>query len=95
MFGKRSILVILVGLNLFLLAVLVLGGYSLPPAYGQGGARAGDFACVTAKAAGQSYEVLYVLDVPAHKLYAFYPTSGHTSQLVATTPRDLAKDFNH
>ncbi len=94
MFGKRSAIVTLVGLNLLLLAALILGSYSLPAVYAQGGARPGDFACVTAKAAGQTYEVLYVLDVPAHKLYAFHPTRGHTNQLAATAPRDLARDFN-
>ena len=94
MFTKRSMIVMLVGLNLFLLAVLLFGSYSLPAAYAQVGARPGDFACVTAKVAGQTYDVLYVLDVPSRKLYAFYPTGGHTNQLAATQPRDLAKDFD-
>jgi hypothetical protein len=94
MLGKRSLIVILVGLNLFLLALLLVGTYSLPAAYAQGGARPGDFACVTAKSAGQSYEVLYVLDVPTDKLYAFYPASGAANQLTAAPPRDLAADFS-
>ena len=94
MFAKRSMIVMLVGLNLLLLAVLMLGSYSLPTAYAQVGARPGDFACVTAKVAGQTYDVLYVLDVPSRKLYAFYPTGGHTNQLAATQPRDLAQDFD-
>ena len=95
MLARRIAVVLLVGLNLFLAALLVLGSYSLPTALAQQGrARPGDFICATAKAATQSYEVLYVLDVRANKLYGFYPTSGHATQLTATPPRDLAKDFN-
>ena len=93
MLTKRSAIVLLVGLNLFLLAALVIGSYSLPAARAQSGARAGDFVCVTADAAGQEYDVLYVLDLPARKLYAFYPTSARANQLVAAAPRDLERDF--
>ena len=91
MFTKRCVLVILVGANLLFLAALLIGSYSLPAAYAQGSARPGDFACVTAKAAGQSYDVLYVLDLPARKLYALYPTQS--KRLMTAPPRDLAKDF--
>lgn len=94
MFSKRAAVVILVGVNLLLLAALLIGSYSLPSAFAQSGARAGDFACVTAKVAGQSYDVLYVVDIPARKLYAFHPTSTRASQLVAAPPRDLSKDFS-
>ncbi len=92
MFTKRSIIVVLVGVNLLLLAALWIGSYSLPAAFAQGRARAGDFASVTAKAAGQTYDVLYILDVPARKLYAFYPTQQ--LRLTSAPPRDLAKDFD-
>ncbi len=91
MLTKRFVIVILVGLNLLLLAALLIGSYSLPAAYAQGSTRAGDFACVTAKASGQTYDVLYVLDLPARKLYAFYPTQSR--RLTTATPRDLSKDF--
>ncbi|GAG39493.1 unnamed protein product, partial [marine sediment metagenome] len=47
MFSKRAAVVILVGVNLLLLAALLIGSYSLPTAFAQSGARAGDFACVT------------------------------------------------
>ncbi len=92
MFTKRSIIVLLVGVNLLLLAALWLASYSPAAAYAQGGARVGDFASVTAKAAGQTYDVLYVLDVPARKLYAFFPTQQQ--RLTSAPPRDLAKDFD-
>jgi hypothetical protein len=84
---------VLIGVNLLLLALLILGGHSPPMAYAQTSARAGDFLCVTANVAGQSYDALYVLDLPSRKLYAFYPTDARSNQLVATQPRDLLKDF--
>ncbi len=93
MFTRRSVIAILVGVNLVLLAALLMGSYSLPAALGQGAARAGDFVCVTAKAAGQSYDVLYLLDVRGRKLYGFYPAAAQPVRLTATAPRDLAADF--
>jgi hypothetical protein len=57
-------------------------------------ARPGDFACVTAKVAGQSYHTLFVLDVRQRKLHAFYPVDGHSGKLAPAAPRDLAEDFN-
>ena len=94
MLTKRSVIVLLVGLNVALLTVLVFGSYALPAALGQtGGGSAGDFVCVTANVAGQSYDVLYVLDVPNHKLHAFYPPSVQTKQLSYGKYRDLRADF--
>ena len=93
MHARRSLIVLLVAANLLLLAALVFEIDSTPAAYAQSGARPGDFVCVTAKAAGQSYDVLYVLDVRARKLFSFYPTSAQRNQLAPTAPRDLVKDF--
>jgi hypothetical protein len=56
-FSRHSLIVLLVGINLFLLVLLIVGSYSLPVAYAQAGGRAGDFALVTAKVASQSYDV--------------------------------------
>lgn len=93
MFSKRSTIVLLIGVNLFLLAALIISSYSLPAAFAQGSARAGDFACVTANVAGQTYDVLYIVDIRGQKLYAFYPAGGRRNQLTASEPRDLQKDF--
>ena len=91
MFTKRSVIVALVGLNLFLLAVLLIGSYSLPSAFAQTRGRAGDFVCVTAQATGQSYQVFYVLDAPRRKLHAFVPTVQR--KLAYAGFADLKKDF--
>ena len=92
MLTKRSVVVGLVGLNLFLLAALVLGSYSLPTAYAQAAGRAGEFLCITSGVSGQDYDVLYVLDLPERKLHAFIPTIP-LGQLEYATNRDLEKDF--
>lgn len=90
---KHSVIVLLSLVNLVLLAALVLGSYSPTAAVAQSGARPGDFISVTAKAAGQSYDVLYVLDVRERKLVGFYPGAGNRGQLRSTAPRDLTQDF--
>lgn len=94
MLSKRSMILVLIAINaVLLLAVTTRVGRSTA-AFAQGGARAGDFLCVTAKVAGQSYDMLYTLDVPQRKLFGFYPATGGATRLAATQPRDLAKDFN-
>jgi len=90
---KRFVIVLLTGLNAVLMTALWMGADS-PSAYAQPGGRPGNLTCVTAKAAGQSFDLLYVLDVTSRKLFAFYPSSGRNTQLVAAPPRDLVKDFN-
>jgi hypothetical protein len=93
--NKRSVIVLLIGLNLLLATVLMVGSYSLPAAFAQVGGqpRAGDFLCVTAKPAGQSYDVVYVLDSDKRKLHAFYPTSARSPKYSYGQFVDLAVDF--
>ena len=91
--NRRWAIVLLAGINLAFLAALILSTYSLPTAFAQSAGRKGDYASVTAKAAGRTYEVLYVVDAAGHKLYAFYPSSGAGSSLKWSSPRDLRKDF--
>ncbi|MBU0718707.1 MAG: hypothetical protein KJ749_10700 [Planctomycetes bacterium] len=95
MYKKRSLVVALLGLNLLLLLVLLSAAYSLPAAYAGGGAKAGDFACVTAKPPGQNYDVLYLLDQSNDKLHAFYPAraGGKKYGYAYGKYRDLIADF--
>jgi len=91
--GKRPLLSVLIVLNVCLLAALLSVCFRLPGAYAQAGARGADYLCVTAKPAGQSYDVLYMLDPAAHKLHAFYPGLPQSKQLSHAEPRDLKADF--
>lgn len=94
MISKRSWIVLLVGVNLLLLAVLVLGSYSLPAAFAQAGGRPGSYVCVAAKAQGQNYDVAYVLDAGADKLHALHPAMpGRGAKYKYAGFRDLNEDF--
>ena len=76
-----------------LLIVLMIGSYSMPTAFAQAADRPGDFVAVTAKAQGQAFDVLYLLDSKNDKLYALHPTNLQSKQYAAVRPRNLAKDF--
>lgn len=93
MLTKRSWIVLLGGLNLVLAALLVAGLAALPSAHAQGGARSGDLVTVTASAASRDFDVLFMLDVPARKLHAFYPANPQAKTIVHAPPRDLVQDF--
>ncbi len=93
MLTKRSWIVLLGGVNLVLAALLVAGLVALPSAFAQGGTRAGDLVTVTAEAGSRNYDVLFMLDVPARKLHAFYPANPQAKTIAHAAPRDLAQDF--
>ena len=86
-------MILLIGLNVLLGSMLLLETYSLPGANAQVAGLRGDFACVTAKPLGQTYDVLYILDVPDRKLHAFYVSGARRRQFVEAPPRDLVADF--
>lgn len=91
--AKRSWIAALVGVNLLLFALLVFGAVSLPKAFGQRGGGGG-FTCVTAKGAGQNYDVMYILDQTGRQLYAYRPArSGQNVQYGPMDMRDLDTDF--
>lgn len=91
--SKPSLIVLLAGLNLLLLAALLLSASNPPQAFAQSRGKTGEFVAVTAKAPARSYDVLYVLDSREQLLYAFYPTRVAGGQLTWSPPRDLRKDF--
>ncbi len=93
MFTKRSIIVLLAGLNVLLAAGLLAGVVALPTAHAQAGGRAGGFISVSAKARGQAYDVVYILDKTQEKLHAFYPANVQTKKFSYGQNRDLKQDF--
>ena len=93
MSGKRFFITLLVVVNLLLLAALIIGNYPPATARAQVVGGPGQFVSVTGKTAGQTGDVLYLLDVPERKLYAFHPSPTQRDRLVPTAPRDLAQDF--
>lgn len=93
MFTKRSTIVLLAGLNVLLAAGLLAGVVALPKAHAQAKGRPGDFISVAAKARGQAYDVVYVLDKSQERLHAFYPTNIQTKKFSYGGNRDLKSDF--
>lgn len=91
---KQAVITVLIVVNLCLTAALLSACFSLPTTYAQGSGRGGEYVCVTAKPASQSYDVLYILDSAAHRLHAFYPGLPQSKQLTRAEPRDLKKDFD-
>lgn len=90
MLTKRALIVLLAGLNLFLLAAVLFQFVGLPKAFADA-SGGGGVACVTAKAAGQSFDIVYVLD--GNNLHAFYPTNFQTKKHGLASTRDLSVDF--
>ena len=93
MFRKRSTIVLLIGVNLFLLVALLSQIVSLPTAFAQRGGRGGSYVSVTAKGARQTYDILYVVDASDSKLYGLYPNRVTGGRLITTAPRNLKADF--
>ncbi len=94
MITKRAVIVALVGLNLFLLAAMILSGYSLPSAYAQRAGASGNYIAATCRA-DDDFDVLYLLDLYGLKLNCFVPDRNIANGTVHFAgTRDLAEDFN-
>lgn len=94
MFRKRSLIALLAGLNLFLLALLLSQVSPLPSAFAQAGrGGGGGYICATAKPSGRTFDVYYMIDLSGRKLHAFYPASPQFKEFAHAEPRELDKDF--
>jgi hypothetical protein len=92
--SKRTIIVALVGLNLFLLGALILSSYAPPAAYAQVRGRPGDFVMATTQI-HKDIDALTVIHTPTGAMHVFVPQeskNGASLQYVMT--RDLNRDFN-
>lgn len=93
MLSKRSIIVALTGLNLLLLAALILSSYSPPAAFAQGRGRPGDFMMATCQI-HSDYDALAVFNTQKGMMYTFVPReSSGAFKLVPTGFRNMARDF--
>ena len=91
--SKRTVIVGLLGLNLFLLGVLIFSTYDPPAAMAQSRGRAGDFA-ITTMQIHKDYDAVALINLPAAKMYFFVPQArAKTARLVPTDMRDLNRDF--
>ena len=93
MLKKRSIIVGLIGLNLLLLAGLIVFSYSPSAAYAQSRGRAGDFMMATIQM-HPDYDAVAVINGPAGGMYVFRPQSSNQGvKLVLTGSQDLLSDM--
>ena len=93
MFSKRSTIVALTGLNLLLLAALILSSYAPPSAYAQGRGRAGDYLMATVQI-HEDYDALTIINVPRGFLHVFVPREiKGGAKLAWTNTRNLNTDF--
>jgi len=90
--NKRSIIVILVGLNLFLLSALMLTAASPARAMAQRIGGAGNFLTLTNKI-DADIDALFLVDLPDRKLHAFAPQRDEGGRLAYIGGRDLEEDF--
>jgi hypothetical protein len=98
---KHVLIVVLVGLNLFLLAGVILVTYSPPAAMAQAatveGAADGNYILIAAEA-GLNNDVVYVFDMGNEFLHAFrtpFPRLGDDQpvRIGHVFTRDLSRDF--
>lgn len=90
--SKRSLLVLLVGLNLALLAALILSVYTPPAAYAQAPGRSGDYLLVSGRIQAE-HDAVYLFDLRNRLLHVFRAVPGQPINVVAVDTRELARDF--
>ena len=89
---KRLAITALVGLNLALLAGLVILSYDLPEALAQQRGGGGKYAVVTARYTGGA-DALYVFHTQKKVLVAIIPNQNQSGRIESTTWRDVSGDL--
>ena len=89
--SKHTIIVVLVGINLFLLAGIVFTVGSPPAAMAQRVGGAGNYIIVAAEVQ-EDYDALYVFSLAQRRLHAFVTKKG-TNKIEFQDSRDLVQDF--
>lgn len=90
--SKRTLLVLLVGLNLVLFGAMILSVYSPPAAYAQAPGRSGDYLLVAGRVQAD-YDAVYLFDLRNRLLHVFRAVPGTPINVVAVDTRELARDF--
>lgn len=90
---KRALIVLLVGLNLTLAAVLILTSWEPPAAFAQAAPLGQNYALVAGEIR-DGVDGIYVLDLPVRRLHVFIPNRDQNNrQLFHVGYRDLQRDF--
>ncbi|MBN2563064.1 MAG: hypothetical protein JXQ75_19235 [Phycisphaerae bacterium] len=91
---KRALIVLLVGVNLILLAALILAsGWGLPAAYAQAVPLGQNYLIVAAEIR-DGVDALYVIDLSQRRMHVFRPNRDQNDRrLLHVGFRDLQRDF--
>ena len=89
---KRSLIVALVGVNLFLLAALLLSSYAPPAAHAQRVGGAWNYIAVSCEV-DESYDAFYLVDLSQRRLHAFVPSQQQDGSIEYVGSRSLEADF--
>jgi len=91
--NKRTIAILLVGLNLTLLAALILAAWKPPAALAQPVPLASNYLMVAAEIRDGA-DALYVFDLAQRRMHVFVPNMDQNNRrLVYEGFRDMARDF--
>lgn len=91
--SKRAYVVLLLGLNLLLLATLILTSWRLPAAYAQPVPLGQNYLMVAAEIR-DGVDALYVIDLPQRRMHVFMPSRDQNDRrLFHVGFRDLQRDF--
>lgn len=95
--NKSSLIVLLVGVNLFLLSCLILTAYTPPTALAEEAAESTEGFVLFAAEAERQNDAVYLLDTKNHRLHAFrtnFPrVAGGPTAIAWLAGRDLMRDF--
>jgi hypothetical protein len=93
MITKRALIVLLVGLNLLLLATLILFSYRPPAAFAQPAPLGQNYLMVAAQFRSGA-DAVYVVDLPQRRMHVFIPNREQLNRrFIYSGYRDLQKDF--
>ncbi|MFQ5410685.1 MAG: hypothetical protein ACE5EC_00240 [Phycisphaerae bacterium] len=91
--SKRVLIVLLVGVNLALLATLILSRRTLPAAHAQAAPLGRNFAMVAGEI-NDGRDALYVLDLSKRLVHVFIPNRDQNNRrMFYEGYRDLQRDF--
>ena len=89
---RRSMIVLLAGLNLMLLAALFYSAFPMPAAYAQRVGTSGNYMLIAAQMQS-GYDAVYLFDVAERRMHAFTVEKGGSDRLDYRDSRDLQQDF--
>lgn len=90
---KRAAIILLAGVNLVLLATLVLVSWSPPAAYAQATPLAQNYLMVAGEI-NDGVDALYIIDLANRRMHVFQPNRDQNNRKVFHVGfRDLQRDF--